>query len=306
MGSEKQQDDLKEIWTAQEEQQRELGLAPEFLSDVEKRRVHGDLTNLLHEEVSELGRLSSVYKRHILRPSPVRLSEVALECADVLKTLLSIAQLHGVDRDALVDAFMVKTMIVSEKFKSESIELHERTKILVTDLDDVICDLSPWRAELGLKGVEASAALRLEATESMKDAFYAGGRFGDMDAILGARPVLEMFKAAGYIVVIITARPQWQYKRLHSDTVSWLRRHKIPYDLLLFNRNKVEAVHEFICPGWPAAFVEDHPDNARALAENGIEVLLYSQPHNEGLAAHPKIRRVNDWWDIARLFGVLK
>lgn len=49
-------------------------------------------------------------------------------------------------------------------------------------------------------------------------------------------------------------------------------------------------------------FIEDHPDHAMNLAENGIEVLLLDKPYNQN-CLHNKIRRVKDWEEIG---GILE
>jgi uncharacterized HAD superfamily protein len=300
-------DALVRIWTEQEVQQRELGLDPSDLSDVERRRLAVDLTMHMHEEVSELGRLSGGYKRHILRAADANLGDIAIECADILKTLVSLAQLHGVSREGLIEAFEAKTHVVRQKARAERIALTNECRVICVDIDDVICDLEPWREELRARGpVDAAAALRLEASEAMKASFYRGGRFRYMKPIAGAQVALTALRDAGFKVVLITARPQWQHKRLHSDTVHWLAHHRFQYDLLLFNRNKVEAIYEHVCPAWPVAFVEDHPSNAAALAEAGVPVFLYDQPHNQQVSAADGIVRVKDWLEILKRLGVQK
>ena len=298
-------DHLIKMWALQAQQQRELGLDPNELSDVERRRLCDDLTLQMHEEVSELGRLSGGYKRHILRAPKTNLGAVGIECADVLKTLFCIAQLHGLTPGEMVDAFVQKTNAVRQKAVAEQLELTNSCRVLCVDVDDVICDLEPWRDELKKLGpIDAAAALRLEASEDMKNAFYSGGRFREMSAVPGAAEGLARIAAAGIKIVLITARPQWQYKRLHSDTVYWLNREGITYDLLLFSRNKVEAVYDHVRPAWPIAFVEDHPVNADAIAEAGIQVLLYDQPHNRHVSAKSGITRVASWTEITTKLGV--
>lgn len=290
---------ITDLWQAQLTQQRELGLDPELLTDVERRRLSDELTLLLHEEATDLGKMGGAYKRHLLKHSASAPGLVAMECADVLKVTLALAQLHGLTVDELVQAFFDKTAAVRQKAAAERLELTQECQVLVVDVDDVICDLKPWRDMLGVVSEEqAVASLKLAATEDMKNAFYAGGRFRDMEAIAGASEALARARARKVKIVLLTARPQWQYKRLHADTVWWLAQKKMEYDLLLFSRNKVEAIYEHVRPAWPMAAVEDHPKNAEAYAEAGIKVYLYDQPYNRKISAHPLIHRVTSWSEI--------
>src|SRR6185503_10666390 len=73
-------DGLKHLWAEQARQQRELGLDPSELNDLERRRVSSDLLLQLHEEVSEIGRLQSGYKRHLLRLPHFSQAALAEEC----------------------------------------------------------------------------------------------------------------------------------------------------------------------------------------------------------------------------------
>lgn len=296
---------LSALWELQEAQQRELGLDPATLNDVERRKLAGDLVLGLHEEVTDVGRLGGNYKRHILSGPPSTPGAVAVECADALKYLLALAQLHGVTEPELVQAFRDKTAEVSRKAEMERLELTEACRVLVVDVDDVICNLEPWRAALGVVSEEqAVASLKLAATEEMKNTFYAGGRFREMEPIAGAAEGLAACRRARIKIVLITARPQWQYKRLYADTVHWLAKHSMAYDLLLFDRNKVEALYEHVRPAWPFAAVEDHPKNAEAYAAAGVPVYLMDQPYNRQMSAHPLIRRVGSWAEITSQIGV--
>lgn len=294
-------DTLKELWALQASQQSALGLDPEALSAVERRALTSDLLLLLHEESGEAGRVLGSYKRHILVHPEIHREALAEELADVVKTVFALGQLHGVLMEDFVDAFKRKTAVVTQKHAAFRLELGQSTKLLCTDLDDVVCDLAPWREELVGRcdaDPDATPGERLAASESMKAQFYVHGRFQEMAPVVGAPEALARLKALGWTIVIITARPQWQHKRLYADTLSWLDKHRIAHDLVLFNKDKVEALYEHVVPAWPVAFVEDHERNARALADVGVKVLLYDQPHNQNVAEGDSIRRVRSWAEI--------
>lgn len=94
---------------------------------------------------------------------------------------------------------------------------------------------------------------------------------------------------------VITARPACWVPAAEE----WLRRHGIV----------VAGVHSVDDPRDKAYcaqrekisfFVEDHPVAAVTMAECGIEVVLLDAHYNQQ-TVHPRIRRVRDWHEIARL-----
>lgn len=289
-------DGLKILWNAQAIQQSELGLHPKHMNDMDRARATADLVLGLHEEATELARLGSTHKRHLLRQQRVERHDVAEEVADLLKITFALAQLHGLTLDDVYDAFLRKTEVVRAKAEGERTVMERDTKVVCIDLDDVIGDLSVWTKQLEhLKGGAPANDRTWAMMESFKDEFYIKGGFKDLPVIPGAREAITDLVYSGFTIVIVTARPQWQYKRLYHDTLAWLEEHQIPHHLILFNKDKVEAVYQHLAPAWPYAFIEDHPRNAIGLADAGIHVLLFDQPHNRDIEQHPRIQRVHGW-----------
>lgn len=292
-------DRLVEIWQAQKEQQSELGMDPRHMNDVDRRRATTDLVMLLHEEASELGRIVSTHKRHLLASPRIDPHNVAEEVADILKTAVAIAQLHGLQVHDVVEAIRRKTRVVRSKAEGERMQLQRSTRLLCVDMDDVISDLASWGQQLKeyRDGYEPGKHV-WDILEAHKDEFYQDGRFRNMPPVDGAPTAMRTIKELGWTIVIVTARPQWQYKRLYADTLEWLDQHEVPHDHVLFNKDKVEAVHTHLAPAWPRAFIEDHPRNATALADAGIPVLLFDRPHNAGVPESDLIRRVRGWGEV--------
>lgn len=254
----------------------------------------------LHEEVTELGRIAANYKRHMLRsPSPDK-GNVTGELADCMKYIVTLAQLYGITPAELKEEFHNKSAVVLDRANAERHRLTRDTKVLCVDIDDCIADLSEWPKHLSeLKGGVPRSHHKL--LEEHKDDFHSSGRFRDLPLIEGAKEGLQEAREMGFTIVLITARPQHQYKRIYSDTLHWLDKHEIPRDLLLFDKDKVDAIHRNLAPAWPVAFVEDHPRNALALASAGVQVLLYHQEHNKDVPEGPSIKRVRDWAEIVRV-----
>jgi uncharacterized HAD superfamily protein len=294
-------DALKRIWDLQEEQQRDLGLEPSALSPLERRAVLADLLLGAHEELSDLQKhAGQAYKRHLLHTSEAVVSNVLNELADTTKLLVAIAQLHGITPAQLVEAVEDKTAIVRQKAMAERAKLREST-VLCVDMDDVICDMASWHAEIKkIRGGLAPGGERHNREESWKDEWYRSGRFAEMPPVEGASEALATVREWGWRVVIVTARPQWQYKRIHADTLGWLKRFNIHHDLILFGKDKVELIHQQLSPAWPVAFVEDYERNARALSAAGIHVLLFDRPHNHDLQL-PNMDRVHNWREVMKI-----
>lgn len=295
---------IEALWEIQAEQQRELGLDPRHQDAVSRRRLSADLATQLAEEGVQLSRIFGVHKRHMLSQKPVSKANIAEQCADTVKSVIALAQLYDISAEELTNAFKAKTRVVSAKAAQEREVLTHETRLAVFDLDDCICDLTPWTDHLRrLQGGAPPNAKTLAMMEAYKDEFYSSGKFGtEFGPVPGAPEGVRLIKRMGYKVVILTARPQWQHKRLYGDTIDWLERHHVPVDFILFNKDKVEAIHTHLAPAWPTLFVEDHPRNVSALSAAGVNVLLFDRIHNRRYAPPEGVNRVFGWTEIVEAF----
>jgi deoxypyrimidine-specific 5' nucleotidase type C protein (NT5C) len=292
-------DEFVDIWDVQNTQQRVLGLDPELMDGTERRRVFSDFVQHMHEEVTALGLIAPAYKRHLLEGAELKCdgkNHAALEkCVDLQKMIFCVAQLLGFDHLSFIEAFLVKTNAVSERFRQDQARLKDGVKLFCFDIDDVAADLSAHLESKGLfaRDLAADPAARLARSEAIRHDFHNSDAFRNLEPIHGAVKTLrEIRERYGMMHVAVTARPQWQYKHLYSDTLYWLQKHGIPCDRVIFKRNKVEALFE-LRPAWPVAFVEDHVRNANELVEAGVDVLLFDRPHNRLPSA--KGERVIGW-----------
>lgn len=113
--------------------------------------------------------------------------------------------------------------------------------------------------------------------------------FENIDSQKGCSKYLNDLKQKN-TVIIITARG-YDYSIL---TCNWLKKKEINYDEILFNtENKIDACK------WKNidVMIEDNPNNALAVAEGGIKVLLMNNKYNKNIE-HKNIIRCNDWLDI--------
>jgi len=287
---------LDAFWKLQKEQQKEFGMDSSCMSNLEATRAIQDLTMLLYEEVGELARLSPSYKRHLLDTHSPDKRNVVEELVDILKITISLSLVYGIEPEDIAKVFDSKTKVISTRATAAKFKLSKFTKLICLDMDDVITDFNALRS----KSEREYRGKGFDEIEAYKDELHSKGFLRELKPIRGAITGIRKLKSMGYKIAIITARPQWQFKRMYHDTLWWLRKYKIPYDILLFNRDKVEAVYRHISPAWPIFFVEDLDRNALSLAQAGIKVLLYDTPKNKSVE-HESITRVYNWKDITRL-----
>lgn len=286
------------LWERQEQQQQDLGLDPSGMSETDKERVAKDLALGLFEEASEFNRDATRYKRHILA-APIERSNILESGVDVIKYAVALLQLHGVSAEEAFGAFLEKSKVVQHRADGAALTLQRETRLIISDLDNCIADLSTFQERVSVaQGGRPMTDEVVAELERLKEDFYRNGGFRDIPAIAGAREALEKLRAAGFRIAIVTARPHHQYKRVYADTLAWLKDHGIAHDLLLFNKDKAEAIYEHIFPARPKWFVEDRSKHALELVGIGVPVVLMDKLWNRDLPDHPLITRVDGWDEV--------
>ena len=123
--------------------------------------------------------------------------------------------------------------------------------------------------------------------DAFKLSFHAAektGLYKRMPVYRGANSAIRRLQAAGFKVKLITARGE----EMDADTRAWLKRNRIPFNSLVFSKNKKEH---------PAhVYVDDSPDNINDLRANGKEVITYHQLYNKDISGS----RVRDWSQLEK------
>jgi len=114
--------------------------------------------------------------------------------------------------------------------------------------------------------------------------------------IEGAGPALRRLKKR-HSLILITGRPI----EVKDATLEWLGAKKIPFDRLYFMQGRQK--HEIARSNGHGLclFLEDHPDYAYRMAEDGVKVLLMDYPWNRNVENHCNIQRVKDWKQINKI-----
>jgi len=113
--------------------------------------------------------------------------------------------------------------------------------------------------------------------EQLHKLFENSEFFRTLPVIPTAQRALSKLKAAGLSIHVVTDR--FWYNGIHEDTTNWLKRHRIPFDSVVFAR-KVEK-HDVAERLGLRYFIEDQLSNARLLAPL-CQVLLLDRPYNQG------------------------
>lgn len=116
-----------------------------------------------------------------------------------------------------------------------------------------------------------------------------------LPAIDGCADALWRLSDLGVWIRIITHRLyiNWGHAAAVSDTVGWLDDHRIPYRDLCFLGAKPQVEAD--------AYIDDAPHNIVALRDAGNTVIIYDQPHNQGLDG----LRAKNWTEVEELVSDL-
>ena len=175
----------------------------------------------------------------------------AEEMADIFKYFLNIMIALGIDEYKFDREFLDKSRVVEQRFKQEQAlrQLHGKD-IVVVDVDDVLCDFDRSMEQAYNQHHETSLALN----EIVQRPDFAGfqleyrtkGLKEGAVAVPGAGAFTRGLHGLGYMVLIMSSRPQHIYSGIYSSTLKWLEKEGIYFDALLFCSDKVQAVAKYV------------------------------------------------------------
>lgn len=139
------------------------------------------------------------------------------------------------------------------------------------------CNLSV--ADIVSENVENCSDLSLD---QLRQIFSTAAFFKTLPVVNSASESLKQLRKHGLKIVLMTDR--FWYPKIQEDTVTWLKRNRIPFDSVRFveKRNKAEMAHELDLK----LFIEDQLSNANALAEVCENVFLVNRRYNQGHSHH--------------------
>ena len=100
--------------------------------------------------------------------------------------------------------------------------------------------------------------------------------FTDAEIRKGARETMERWKAAGYELTILTARPKSWFVNPERISRDWLQKRKIPYDVLVC---ECEDKGKFCREHQIDILIDDNVDQCVSAQNNGVYAVLAAGRH---------------------------
>jgi len=308
-------DKLEEMFEVQKRFSRNF-IDPSECSEEEKIRYVTEMLINMDSEHAELLKSLGGWKKFRLEKVETKESGIIEECVDIWKFILNILYTYNVSPVEFHYNFLRKSLVVEERYKWEK-ELRNLTpqnKVCALDLDGCLAKYPEnWIAFLNhQRGLTAEAPLRLEDFQftfaplpqiprrkyyEWKHEFREEGFESlHVEPMEEASEFTKKIKDLGYKIIVLSARPYKEYKRMMVDTIEWLHKHNILYDAVYWSEEK----HVRILRDVPFLkfMVEDNPVIANEVASLGYKVFLINRPYNIDIKVQNNIERINNLLEI--------
>lgn len=254
------------------------------------------------------------WKRHLFDRTDVNYNNVLEQIIDILKYLIGFAILNGYNVLDVYDKFLKKSSILDIKWNNDNNRINRENFVFVSDLDGCIIDYDiGYKKFMKSKGFEVDNTERKTYSyhtlfgidkpteEKYYDEFIKKGMLQKLTVYPGVIETLNKLKNMNIKIVFITARPYWIYKNIAEDTYLNLYYNRVPYDFLLFDKDKSDAIVSKIMPANILAMVEDRDKHAMEIAGLDLDVLVLKKTYNQNLNETNRIRFVDNWRDIENI-----
>ena len=210
------------------------------------------------------------------------------ECIDVFKFLLNLAIMNGVNESDFYKKFIDKSEIVQLRYEQEKelslLKIDPNAKIAIVDIDGCLnnypyhfLDFANDITRNSYLSVSDFKESDISSYNKAKLKYRVSGEERNNVLNNDTHAFLHDLKIKGYTIVLLSARPYEKIKRLYSDTVHWLNSNDLPYDYLVFNKNKDQYIIDNL-KGCNVVFcVDDDINNAQNLSYH-FQTYLITNP----------------------------
>lgn len=307
--------EVRELWEIQREFTEKFwgtkGGMPDPRDEKAMTTITKDYALHIIAEVTEVVQELS-WRMHRAVKGEVDRDNVLEELIDVNKFLLGLIQVWGYSFEQYENEFKRKSMVVEQRFAQEQTfpSLMNHPMALI-DIDGVLADYPRgfyhWVylncPEAGMFSVHSAEkwyrGLPLKDREQIKKKYRQSGAKATLPVLPGAAKFVHLVRERGLKAVLITNRPYADYYRIYPDTLEWLVKNEIPYDGIVWARDKgLEAVKQFKNVCWA---VDDDSENIKRFREAKIPTIQVDpgDENNDTSALLTVARRVAKIEDLA-------
>lgn len=250
----------------------------------------------LHTECDELlSAIGGSWKTHAKKSKPSTPSQVLLECVDIMKLTISVAQSFGFSARDFGEAFLTKSEIVEMRFvQNEKLEELRDKSVVLVDIDGVLARYPENFLEFINNSTGSNFSvdslvtpsdlwLQLGITprdyERLKHEYRDRGGVRSIELIEESREFLDKISEK-YEVVLITTRDPKGMERIEVDTIKWIEEKGLQHGAVVFCSPYSKA--HYIKDNFSnvVAVIDDDKYEVMNLREIGLVSYLLKRPYN--------------------------
>ncbi len=287
-------DSLQDLWEAQKSYNKGIRDKKQTGDEPQTKFWTKQYLLGLVSEVDEVLREIN-WKEHRANKPNIEQYNLALEMADLTKYVLSLWELWGWDLEDVLRITLDKTWWVQYRSDMELTPDPVGKNVIVADLDGTLAD---WRRSFILwmekehnmvLPDDPDTSLQLDSDlawtypeySQWKDEFEREGGYAHLVPYTdGISTIQQLQDFEDAYLIVYTARPEHQYKRIWWDTYVWLEQHGIHPDKLIIGAEpRVLLAHRLQDQNKVVLF-DDNPDLIIRAAFAGIRVVARKHPYN--------------------------
>lgn len=285
--------------------------AERFTTDISYRMsVVKDFVLGIHQQNTYLLETFNWAKHSLERTEDIQNTKI--QVIDIMKYAMGLFLLVGGNAKEFEEMFVAKSSELDNRWNQNEIKFTKENKVVIFDVDGVIADYSSHYTDFlesacGLKSVKTDRksysffekyGITRQAEEQFNIDFIKLGGFVHIPIYDGVIEVMNEIRKKGIKIVLLTARPSWIFKRLISDTYRWIKENDIPHDLLIWDKDKADAIINNVFPAKVICMVEDRDKHALEVSHIGVNVLLLSKDYNKTVNDNDRIKRIQSYDEI--------
>lgn len=275
--------DGKELWNIQDEFTHKFwktkGGMPDSTNDARMTDVTKDYALHMIAEVTEVVQELS-WRMHRASKGEIDRDNLLEELIDVQKFTWGLMQVWGFTWDQFREEFKRKSTVVEQRFVQEqTFPKIKNDPCAIIDIDGILAaypdGFYAWCIENFFPTHSYHDFGRLYKSmdilnrEELKKKYRQSGAKRTLPLVPGARELLECIRRRSQLkIILLTNRPYAEFYRIYPDTLYWLAQNKLPFDGIIWGRDKgIDALSNFKNICWA---VDDDVKNIERFREANI------------------------------------